>query len=75
MSATARDALSISVNGEARVVSGPCTVDVLLARLALEGRRVAVAINHDVVPRSEFTSHRLEPGDRVEILEAVGGGA
>ena len=66
---------SISVNGERRRVPDSCTVDALLARLALEGRRIAVAINRDVVPRSEFTSHRLAPGDRVEILEAVGGGS
>jgi sulfur carrier protein len=35
---------------------------------------VAVAVNRDVVPRSTFATHRLAEGDRVEILEAVGGG-
>ena len=43
-------------------------------RLTLEPRRVAVAVNRDVVPRSAFAGHQLASGDRVEILEAVGGG-
>jgi thiamine biosynthesis protein ThiS len=49
-------------------------VDGLVELLGLADRRVAVAINHDVVPRSAFGSRRLAPGDHVEILEAVGGG-
>jgi thiamine biosynthesis protein ThiS len=66
--------LELLVNGEPRSVTADCTVSLLLRDLGLADRRVAVAINRDVVPRSTFTSHRLAPGDRVEILEAVGGG-
>ena len=40
----------------------------------MEGRRVAVAVNRDVVPRSLYGSVELSADDRVEILEAVGGG-
>jgi sulfur carrier protein len=70
---TDRD-IPLSVNGEVRVAPRDCSIRALLAALALEGRRVAVAVNRDVVPRSSFASHRLRAGDRVEILEAVGGG-
>jgi sulfur carrier protein len=66
--------LSLFVNGEGRLVPAPCTVAALLGRLTLEPRRVAVAVNRDVVPRSSFGRHVLVSGDRVEILEAVGGG-
>jgi thiamine biosynthesis protein ThiS len=52
----------------------PSTVTALLRNLELEARKVAVAVNRDVVPRSHFDSHALAAGDRVEILEAVGGG-
>jgi len=62
------------VNGEVRVAPEDCSIGALLAALALEDRRVAVAVNRDVVPRSSFASHRLRAGDRIEILEAVGGG-
>jgi len=66
--------LDLFVNGDSRVVPAGCTVDGLIEILGLAGRRVAVAINRDVVPRSAFGSRRFARGDRVEILEAVGGG-
>ena len=66
--------LSLFVNGEGRRVPAPCTIAALLGCLTLEPRRVAVAVNRDVVPRSAFAGHELASGDRVEILEAVGGG-
>ena len=46
----------------------------LIDALGLETRRIAIAVNRDVVPRSAFTTHQLAADDRVEILEAVGGG-
>jgi len=68
------DELSIQVNGSPRRVPAACSVAELLGLLALGERRVAVAVNRRVVPRSDFAGRRLAPGDRVEILEAVGGG-
>ena len=67
-------ALSIRLNGEPQGIPPGCTLDALLASLGIEGRRIAVAINRDVIPRSAFAEHTLRGGDRVEILEAVGGG-
>ena len=64
----------LTVNGESRAVPAECTLRGLLQLLDLEGQRVAVAINRDVVPRSAFASRQLAAGDRIEILEAVGGG-
>jgi thiamine biosynthesis protein ThiS len=66
--------LELLVNGETQRVPASCTVTSLLAFLGIGDRRVAVAVNRDVVPRSTFEAHHLSSGDRVEILEAVGGG-
>ncbi len=66
--------VQLTVNGERRAVPAECTLRGLLQLLDLEGRRVAVAVNRSVVPRSAFASRRLAAGDRIEILEAVGGG-
>ena len=66
--------LSLLVNGEARVVDPGSTVARLLSELGLGGKRIAVAINREIVPKSAFSFHELVSGDRVEILEAVGGG-
>jgi sulfur carrier protein len=66
--------LELLVNGEPRCVPPDSTVKGLLEALGVTGQRIAVAVNRDVVPRSTFETHRLATGDRVEILEAVGGG-
>jgi len=66
--------LALQVNGEAHVLAVGTTVAALLATLALEGRKLAVAVNRDVVPRARYADVVLAAGDRVEILEAVGGG-
>jgi sulfur carrier protein len=63
----------IRVNGESQpfVVE---SVDELLRRLSIEPRGVAVAINGEVVRRSEWTEIRIEDGNAIEIVTAVAGG-
>ena len=64
----------VLVNGAEREIPPETSVRELLALLGVEAKKIAVAVNRNVVPRSTFDSHRLAAGDRVEILEAVGGG-
>ena len=66
--------IAVQVNGDSLALPGGCSVAALVRQLGLEGRKVAVAVNREVVPRSHFEECRLAEGDRVEILEAVGGG-
>ncbi len=66
--------LSLWVNGEPRWIAPGSTLADLVAALGLDRKRVAVAVNRDVVPRPAFAARRLAAGDRIEILEAVGGG-
>lgn len=65
--------MQVQVNGRTTSLAGVATVGELLARLELEGR-VAVEINERIVPRSEFASHPVCEGDRIEIVHAIGGG-
>ena len=65
---------AVVVNGESTTLPPGATLAELLSRLELGSRRVAVAINRNVVPRSRYAATTLDPGDRIEILEAVGGG-
>jgi thiamine biosynthesis protein ThiS len=67
-------ALSVRVNGEARTLRAGASIADLIGELGLGGRKLAVAVNRAVVPRARHALHRLAEGDRVEILEAVGGG-
>ena len=66
--------LTVFVNGDAVRLAPPCTVADLLETLELSGRRVAVAVNRLVVARSRYPESALSDADRIEILEAVGGG-
>lgn len=66
--------MQIQVNGNPTEVAEPCTLSALIERLGLTGRRLACEVNAALVPRSRFGEHRLTPGDRVEIIHAVGGG-
>lgn len=50
------------------------TVAVLLGELGLANKRLAVEVNGDLVPRSRHTQHFLHAGDRVEVVQAIGGG-
>lgn len=64
----------VEVNGEGRALPAASSVSTLLEVLGLSGKRVAVAVNRAVVVRSRYAEVALAEGDRVEILEAVGGG-
>jgi sulfur carrier protein len=66
--------LDIVLNGSPRTVPPPCTVAGLLRDAGHGERRVAVEVNGDIVPRSAHDSRLLAEGDRVEIVQALGGG-
>lgn len=66
--------MDITVNGEERRMDGPVTVAGLLAALALEPRKIAVERNLEIVPRSLYGDTALADGDRIEIVQFVGGG-
>jgi len=66
--------MNIFLNGETQPVEDDCTVAALIKKLNLENKRLAVEINLEIVPRSQFESHLLLAGDKVEIIHAIGGG-
>ncbi len=74
MKSTAPSAEAIHVNGKPLALTQPLTVAALLADGGHAGKRVAVEVNGEVVPRSLHGSTQLRAGDRVEIVVAVGGG-
>lgn len=73
-STTLTAAVTVFVNGEARELSGPVSLDALVATLTAARSGVAAALNETVVPRGEWASTPLGDGDRVEVLTAVQGG-
>lgn len=66
--------MRLTVNGEVRDAPDQATLAEFLASLGIEGARVAVERNLEIAPRSLWPSIRLEDGDRLEIVQFVGGG-
>ncbi len=66
--------MHIILNGEPREIPEGCTAAQLIETLQLGGRRVAMELNLDILPRGKFESQVLSEGDRVEIVHAIGGG-
>ena len=66
--------IDVTLNGEPRSLYDGTTVDVVVAELDHGPAGVAVAINGDVVPRSQWEATKLHANDRVEVLAAAQGG-
>jgi sulfur carrier protein len=66
--------VKITVNGEPRLVVDELTLDVLVQELSNTSRGCAAAVDGEVVPKSEWTTYRVRPGQSVEVLNAVQGG-
>ena len=66
--------MHITLNGDARDCAPGTSVSSLLELAGYAGKRVAVEVNLEIVPRSAHANHLLADGDRVEIVHAIGGG-
>ena len=62
------------MNGAPRECTPGITVASLLEECGYDGGRVAVEVNREIVPRSLHVKYVLNEGDRVEIVQAIGGG-
>ena len=66
--------MNLFVNGEATEAPDSVTVAAFLEGMGLPQKGVAVERNREIVPRSSFGSTILAEGDRIEIVQFVGGG-
>nr|MBS0020950.1 sulfur carrier protein ThiS [Gammaproteobacteria bacterium] len=66
--------LQIFINGEQQEVSAGTTLARLIEGRRLSGKRLAVEVNEEIVPRSYLNEYQLQQGDRIEIVQAIGGG-
>ncbi|MCC6869762.1 MAG: sulfur carrier protein ThiS [Burkholderiales bacterium] len=67
--------MELVVNGTLRRLDPPpATVADVVEALALIGKRIAVERNGEIVPKSRYAETSVTPGDRLEIVAAVGGG-
>jgi len=66
--------MNIKVNGESLEILDPLTIDGLLKRFNLDGTRVAIERNLEIVPKSNYSEINIADGDQIEIVHFIGGG-
>ena len=64
----------IEVNGSPVELAPGSSLADLLELMQLAGRRVAVEVNLDIVPRSQHGTTVPHDGDQLEVVHAIGGG-
>ena len=66
--------MNIIINGESKEFSSNITLISLLQELSLEGKVMAAAVNMEIVKQDSWDKHHLKDGDKLELLDFVGGG-
>ena len=66
--------MKIVLNGESKQLPEDTHVEELVKILALENQRIAIEINQQIIPRSQYSQHPLKQNDQIEIVRALGGG-
>ncbi len=66
--------MKILVNGKRTSVADELTLGILIENMAVQGTRYAVEVNEELIPRSQHAAYKLQEGDTVEIVQAIGGG-
>ncbi len=70
--------LTVVLNGHARVfasLTSSSTLDLLVRELGLQGDRVAIEHNGEIVSRAKWSATALSEQDKLEVVHFVGGGS
>jgi sulfur carrier protein len=66
--------MKITLNGEARAIDDGLKLQALIDQLGYSGKRLAVEINQEIIPKSQHADFIIKDGDHIEIVHAIGGG-
>lgn len=66
--------MQIFLNGESQEIDAGTSIEALVRTLADDPRGIAIERNLEIVPKGEHANTLLEDGDRLEVVQFVGGG-
>lgn len=66
--------MQILLNGEMTSIAENTTAAKLVEQLGLHNRRLAMEVNQEIIPRSEYENYVFRANDCVEVVQAIGGG-
>ncbi len=62
------------LNGEIKILDEGSSVSDLIEGLRLDPRKIAVEVNLNIIPKSDYSSQFLKDGDKIEIVQFIAGG-
>lgn len=75
MSQPVKSSLSVTLNGEPKILEGPLSLSGLLKNFSIAKEKVVVELNEDIIARDALDSTPVKDGDRIEVVHFVGGGS
>ena len=69
-----KNKIQIYINGKKKNINSNCNLSNILEEYALKNKLIAVEINQEVIPKSNYKTKKININDRIEILELIGGG-
>ena len=67
--------MKLQINGDQRELPDGLSLAALVEHLGMKPDRVAVELNLEIVPRTNWQAIQLKDGDKLEIVHFVGGGS
>ena len=66
--------IQIYINGKKKNIDSNCNLISIIDEFSLKNKLVAIEINQEVIPKSNYKTKKINKNDRIEILELIGGG-
>jgi len=66
--------MKIIVNGDTHNVPENCSAKILVEILSMQNDKIAMEVNREIVPRSQYDNFTFSENDQIEIVRAIGGG-
>ena len=69
-----KNKIQIYINGKKKNINSSYNIINILEEYSLKNKLIAVEINQEVIPKSNYKTKKINKNDRIEILELIGGG-
>ena len=66
--------MELIINGDQRLIDSSYSLMDLLVSVEMTQGHIAVELNGEIIPKSTFQQQQLSDGDKIEIVQAIGGG-
>ena len=66
--------IEIYINGEQELVAKGISLQKILEKFSIKNKLIAIELNKEVIPKSQYRMRKVIQNDRIEIVELIGGG-